>query len=284
MIVVTGATGQLGRLVVESLLEKIPATELAVAVRTPAKAADLAERGVDVRAADYGDPAALAAAVKGADKVLLISSSEVGGRVPQHTAVVNAAKEAGVGHLVYTSILRAETSTLGLAPEHKATEELIRGSGVPFTFLRNGWYTENYLQPIAQAAESGSFAGSAGDGRISSATRADYAEAAAVVLTGDGHRGKVYELAGDTSWSYPELAAELSRAVGRPVEYQDVPAERHREILLGAGLPEPYADLLVDSDRGIRGGELADDSGELRALIGRPTTPLTDTVATALRD
>jgi NAD(P)H dehydrogenase (quinone) len=209
MIVVTGATGQLGRLVVEGLLKKVPATELAVAVRTPAKAADFAERGVQVRTADFTQPAGLAAAFAGADKLLLISSNEVGQRVPQHQAVVTAAKEAGVGHLVYTSLLHADTSTLGLAPEHRATEQLIRESGIPFTFLRNGWYTENYAPTITQAVEQGSFPGSAGDGKVASASRADYADAAVAALTGEGHEGKSYELAGDVP------ALNLTRATFR---------------------------------------------------------------------
>jgi len=284
MIVVTGATGQLGQLVVEGLLEKVPATEIAVAVRNPAKAAGLAARGVQVRTADYTDPASLAAAFAGADKVLLISSNAVGERVEQHLAVVAAAKHAGVGQLVYTSVLRADTSTLSVAGEHTATEQAIRASGVPFTILRNSWYTENYALPIAQAVESGSYLGSAGEGRVASATRADYADAAVAVLTGDGHLGKVYELAGDADWSFPELAAELTRATGSQVSYQNVPAGQHHEILVGAGVPAGFADVLVGYDRGIAGGQLAGGAGALRTLIGRPTTPLAETVAAILKD
>ncbi|MET1076010.1 MAG: SDR family oxidoreductase [Umezawaea sp.] len=283
MIVVTGATGHLGKLVVEGLLRKVPATDIVAAVRTPSKAADLAERGVQVKAADYNDPASLAAAFAGADKVLLISGSEVGQRLPQHTAVINAAKDAGVNHLVYTSILYANTTTMALAPEHKATEDAIRASGVPFTFLRNGWYTENYAQTIAQAVQSGTFAGSAGDGKIGAAARADFADAAVTVLTTDGHEGKAYELAADDPWTYQDLADELTRATGKTITYQDVPAAQHQEILQSAGVPAPFATILVDSDRGITTGELASTSGDLSRLAGRPTTPLRESVAEILK-
>jgi len=202
MIVVTGATGQLGQLVVEGLVRRVPAADIAVAVRNPAKAAGLAALGVQVRTADYNAPESLATAFADADRLLLISGSEVGRRVAQHAAAIDAARQAGVGHLVYTSLLHADTSTLGLAPEHLATEQAIRDSGLPSTLLRNGWYTENYTQAILLAAETGSFAGNAGYGAISSAARADYAEAAVAVLTGEGHQGRVYELAGDVAWTY----------------------------------------------------------------------------------
>jgi NAD(P)H dehydrogenase (quinone) len=282
MIVVTAATGQLGRLVVEGLLKKVPATELTVAVRNPDKAADLAALGVRVKAADYSDAASLADAFAGADKVLLISGSEVGQRIAQHTAVVTAAKEAGVGHLAYTSVLHADQSTLGLAPEHLATEQVIRESDVPFTLLRNGWYTENYTQTITQGAEHGSFSGSAGEGRIASASRADYADAAVAALTGEGHVGKVYELAGDRSWTYVELAAELTKATGKDVTYRDLPADEHREFLVSAGVPAALAATLADFDRGTAHGDLDDTSGDLRTLIGHATTPLAETVSAIL--
>ncbi|MEV6877678.1 SDR family oxidoreductase [Amycolatopsis sp. NPDC051128] len=281
MIVVTGATGQLGRLVVEGLLKKVPPAEIVAAVRDPRKAEEFAARGVQVRTADYDDPATLATAFAGAEKVLLISSSTPGQRLAQHEAVVTAAREAGVRHLAYTSVLAADTTKLFVAPDHKATEEVIRESGVPFTFLRNGWYTENFGQTVAQALATGSFAGSAGEGRLGGVPRIDFAEAAVEVLTGEGHVGKVYELAGDESWSYADLAAAVTAAAGKPVSYQDLPAAQHREILLGAGLPEPVAAMLVDADRAIADGELSSASGDLRTLIGRPTTPLAE-AATAL--
>jgi NAD(P)H dehydrogenase (quinone) len=284
MIVVTGATGQLGRLVVEGLLKKVPPAEVVAAVRDPAKAAEFAARGVQVRRADYDDPASLATAFAGADKVLLISSSTPGGRLAQHEAVVTAAREAGVGHLAYTSVLAADTTKLSLAPDHQATEEIIRASGVPFTFLRNGWYTENYAQTIAQALASGSFAGSAGEGRLGGVPRIDFAEAAVEVLTGDGHEGRVYELAADEPWSYADLAAAVTAASGTPVTYQDLPIERYRQVLVGAGLPEPVAAMLADADRGIADGELASDSGDLRRLIGRPTTPLAEAVTALVKN
>ncbi|MET8854031.1 SDR family oxidoreductase [Amycolatopsis sp. NPDC004625] len=279
MIVVTGATGHLGKLVVEGLLEKLPADQVVAAVRTPEKAADLAERGVEVRRADYTDPESLVTAFKGADKVLLVSSSEVGQRVAQHQAVIEAAKQAGAGHLVYTSAPRATTSALVLAPEHKATEELIEASGLPATILRNNWYHENYADTIKQAVATGSFAGSAGDGRVAGAARADYAAAAVAVLTGEGHEGKVYELAGDAPYSYADLAAEIGKATGREIGYVDLPADEHAKVLTQAGLPEPVVGLLVTLDANTKDGLLAETTGDLRALIGRPSTPVGVTVA-----
>lgn len=279
MIVVTGATGHLGKLVVEGLLEKLPADRVVAAVRTPEKAADLAERGVEVRRADYTDPESLVTAFKGADKVLLVSSSEVGQRVAQHQAVIEAAKQAEVGHLVYTSAPRATTSALVLAPEHKATEELIQASGLPATILRNNWYHENYADTIKQAVATGSFAGSAGDGRVAGAARADYAAAAVAVLTGEGHEGKVYELAGDAPYSYADLAAEIGKATGREIGYVDLPAGEHAKALAEAGLPEPVVGLLVSLDANTKDGLLAETTGDLRALIGRPSTPVGVTVA-----
>ncbi|MGW4207284.1 SDR family oxidoreductase [Lentzea sp. NPDC004789] len=284
MIVVTGATGHLGRLVVEALAQKVPAGEIVAAVRNPEKAADLAALGVQVRVADYEQPSTLTEAFAGADKVLLVSSSEVGRRVAQHTAAVEAAKAAGVSHLVYTSILGADTATISLAPEHKATEEVIRDSGLTFTFLRNSWYTENYEQGVAQALATGAVLGSAGEGELGGVPRADYADAAVAVLTGTGHENKVYELAADEAWSYADLAASVARISGKPVSYQDVPAAQHRSILVGAGLPEFVADMLVDADRAIADGELASDSGDLRALLGRPTTGLDDAVTALLKN
>lgn len=283
MIVVTGATGQLGRLVVEGLLKKVPAAEVVAAVRDPEKAAEFAARGVQVRRADYDDPASLTAAFAGADKVLLISSSTPGQRLAQHEAVVTAAREAGVGHLAYTSVLAADTTKLFVAPDHQATEEVIRASGVPFTFLRNGWYTENYAQTITQAVAVGSFAGAAGEGLVGAVPRIDFAEAAVAVLTGEGHEGQVYELAGDEPWSYVDLAAAVTAAAGTPVTYQDLPVEQYRKVLVGAGLPEAFAAVLADADRGIAEGELATTSGDLSRLIGRPTTPLAEAVTALVK-
>ncbi|PXY30983.1 SDR family oxidoreductase [Prauserella muralis] len=281
MIVVTGANGGLGRLVVEGLKSVLPADRIVAAVRTPEKAADL---GVPVREADYDRPETLAAAFAGAEKVLLISGSEVGRRVPQHTAAIQAAAQAGARHLVYTSAPKADTTSLVLAPEHKTTEEAIRASGLPFTILRNNWYTENYAQGIAQAAQTGSYVGSAGDGRVASATRADYAAGAVAVLTGEGHEGRTYELSGDVAWSYADLAAEISAATGTEVRYRDVSPEEHKAILDAAGLPEQAVETIVALDRNTAEGTLAGTTGELRDLIGRPTTPLGDTVRTVVKD
>ena len=278
-IAVTGATGQLGRLVIDALISRGAAPgEIIAAVRDVAKAADLAARGVQVREADYDRPETLAAAFEGVSRLLLISGNEVGKRLPQHTAVVTAATSAGVGFLAYTSILRADTSTIGLAPEHRATEDVIAASGIPYALLRNGWYVENY--PIATALSTGAFVGSAGEGRIAAATRADYAEAAAAVLL-SGEPG-VYELGGD-AFTMAELAAEVARQSGKPVGYQDLPVPEYQAILVGAGLPEGYAGLLAETDAKIVDGELDVDSAVLSRLIGRPVTPLSEAVAAALK-
>ena len=282
MIVITGATGQLGRLVIQSLLGKVPAAQIVAAVRQPARAADLAALGVQVRQADYTQPATLDAAFKGATKVLLISSSEIGQRDAQHRNVVDAAKRAGVSLLAYTSLLHADTSPLGLSADHKATEAYIKAAGLPYVFLRNGWYNENYLASIQPALQHGAFIGSAGEGRIASAARADYAEAAATVLTQDGQAGKTYELAGDAAYTLSEFAAELSRQSGKTVPYVNLPQAKYRQALLGADLPEPLADLLADSDVGASKGGLYDGGKQLSRLIGRPTTPLATSMKQAL--
>ncbi|NWF26008.1 NAD(P)H-binding protein [Streptomyces sp. PKU-EA00015] len=281
-IVVTGATGALGRLVVDELLATVPADRITAVVRDKEKAADLAARGVELRIADYSEPATVDGAFRAGDRVLLISGSEVGRRIAQHAAVVEAAKAAGVAQLAYTGVLGGPDADFDLAAEHKATEQLILDSGLPYTFLRNGWYTENYTGNLGPVLEHGTVVGSAGDGRIASATRADYAAAAAAVLTGEGHLGAAYELSGDAAWSLAEYAAELSRQTGRTITYTEVPAETHLGILTGAGVPEPFARILVDVDRAIGRGLLARTTGELARLAGRPTTPLADTVAAAL--
>ncbi len=282
MIVITGASGQLGRLVIEALLQKVPAGEIVAAVRNPEKVADLAARGVQVRVADYDQPATLAAAFAGADKLLLISASEVGRRLPQHRAVIDAAKAAGVGLLAYTSILHADSSPLPLAAEHKETEALIRASGLPAVILRNGWYTENYLAGIPAALQYGVVLGSAGEGRIASAARADYAAAAAAVLTLDNQAGRIYELAGDESYTLADLAGEIAKQSGRAVNYQNLPESDFKAALLGAGLPDFLATLLAESDVGASQGGLFDDSRQLSRLLGRPTTPLAPLVAAQL--
>lgn len=282
MIVITGASGQLGRLVIEALLKKLPAHEIVAAVRNPEKVADLAARGVVVRLADYDQPASLVAAFKGADKLLLISANEVGRRVPQHRAVIDAAKAAGVGLLAYTSILHADTSPLPLAAEHQETESLIRASGLPAVILRNGWYTENYVAGIPAALQYGVVLGSAGQGKIASAARADYAEAAAVVLMLENQAGRIYELAGDEPYTLGELANEIARQSGKAVVYQNLPEGEFKTALLGAGLPHFLATLLAESDVGASKGGLFDDARQLSALIGHQTTPLAQLVKQSL--
>jgi len=283
MIVITGANGQLGRLVIQSLLKKIPATEIVAAVRSPEKANDIAALGVQVRQADYNNPDTLDVAFKGADKVLLISSSEVGSRVAQHQAVIDAAKRAGVKLLAYTSILKADTSPLALASEHLATEQAIKASGIPFVLLRNGWYTENYAASIQPALAHGVFIGSAGAGKIASASRADYAEAAANVISSEGQAGKIYELAGDDFYTLADFANEISKQAAKSVAYQDLPEATFAEALVGAGLPPPFAALLADSDIGASKGGLFDESHQLSNLIGRPTTAYASVIAAALK-
>jgi len=282
LLAVTGATGKLGRLVIESLIERgTPAGDIVAIGRAVDKIADLQERGVQVRAADYGNPQQLAVALEGVDRLLLISGSAVGQRVAQHRNVVNAAQAAGVGFIAYTSAPQADSTDLALAPEHKATEELIRASGIPFAMLRNNWYTENYFQVLEQAQYTGLIIASLGDGQVASASRKDYAEGAAVVLAGSGHEGKVYELAGDVPWGYDELAATLTEILGREVVYRRVSAKEHRKILTKAGVPMAQAAFVATLDANTKNGALADASGELSALIGRPTTPLRETLADA---
>ena len=273
-ILVTGATGQLGRLVVQSLLERGADPQSIVAgARDTAKAADL---GVRVAHLDYTDPRSIAAALDGVDSVLLISGSEVGQRVPQHRAVIDAARDAGVSKFVYTSAPKATTSDLVLAPEHKATEEAIAEAGLPAVILRNNWYTENYAADLARAADTGVVAAGAGDGRVASASRKDFADAAAAVLLEDGHIGQIYELGGDVAWTYDDLAAAIAEISGREVEYRRLTPDEQAEALRAAGLDEGTVGFVVALDAGIAGGALADTDGTLARLIGRPTTPLVD--------
>jgi len=273
-ILVTGATGNLGRLVIESLLERGADPQSVIAgARDVTKAEGL---GVRVAHLDYSDPASVRSALEGVDTVLLVSGSEVGQRVAQHKAVIDAAKDAGAAKLVYTSAPKATTSDLVLAPEHKATEELIAASGVPSVILRNNWYTENYAADLARAAETGVLASGAGAGRVASASRKDFAEAAAVVLLDEGHLGQVYELGGDVAWTYDDLADAIAEISGRDVAYQPLTADEQLAGLRAAGLDEGTAGFVVALDAGIAAGALADTDGTLSRLIGRPTTPLVE--------
>ncbi|KAA6099036.1 MULTISPECIES: SDR family oxidoreductase [unclassified Pantoea] len=282
MIAITGATGQLGRLVINALLKKVPASEIIAVVRSPEKAQDLQALGVALRTADYNQPQTLHSAFAGVQKVLLISSSEVGQREAQHRAVIDAAKAAGVSFIAYTSLLHADTSPLGLGVEHRATEALLQASGIPYALLRNGWYSENYAASIAPALAHHAFIGAAGDGRIASAAREDYAAAAAEVISRDDQAGKVYELAGDDSYTLAEFSAEIARQSGEQVEYVNLPPAEFSAALIGAGLPAPLAELLADSDAGAAQGALFDDSHTLSKLIGRPTTPFAAVIKATL--
>ena len=273
-ILVTGATGSLGRLVITSLIERgADPRSIVAGARDVTKAQDL---GVRVAHLDYANPSSIATALDGVDTVLLISGSEVGQRVAQHQAVIDGAVASGVSKFVYTSAPRATTSDLVLAPEHKATEEAIAASGLPAVILRNNWYTENYAADLSRGAETGAIASGAGEGRVASASRKDFAEAAAVVLLDDGHIGEVYELGGDIAWNYDDLAAAIGEVSGRDVEYHRLSAEEQLTALRAGGLDEGTAGFVVALDAGIAGGALADTDGTLSRLIGRPTTPLVD--------
>ncbi|WP_196210191.1 SDR family oxidoreductase [Citrobacter sp. Res13-Sevr-PEB04-36] len=279
MIAITGATGQLGQHVIENLLKTVPASQIVAIVRNPAKAAALSEQGITVRQADYTDEAAFTTALQGIDKLLLISSSEVGQRTLQHRNVINAAKSARVKFIAYTSLLHADTSPLGLADEHVATEKMLAESGLDYALLRNGWYSENYLASAPAALEHGVFIGAAGDGKIAAATRADYAAAAARVISEEGHAGKIYELAGDEGWTLSQLAAELAQQSGKKVVYQNLSEADFAAALKGFGLPAGLAEMLADSDIGASKGGLFDDSHTLSTLIKRPTTSLAESVS-----
>jgi NAD(P)H dehydrogenase (quinone) len=280
-IAITGATGKLGRLVVNKLKTRTQAATIIALARTPGKASDL---GVLVREADYNKPDTLERALAGVDTLLLVSSNEIGKRTVQHRNVIEAAKKAGVQWILYTSLLHAETSAIkSLADEHLVTEADLKASGVPFTLLRNGWYTENYTVSIPGAVAGGAFLGSAADAKISSAARADYAEAAVAVLTSDGHRGKIYELAGDQAYTLSDLAAEISRQTGKTIPYKNLSEAEYAAALVGLGLPAPVAHAFADFDAGAAQGALFDDGHQLSKLLGHPTTPLATSVKEALK-
>jgi NAD(P)H dehydrogenase (quinone) len=285
-ILVTGATGQLGSLVIDALLETVPASAIVAGVRDPAKAAAVAlrDKGVDVRIADYARPATLASALEGVDRLLLISGSEIGKRKEQHRNVISAAKAAGVGLIGYTSILHADISPLLLAEEHRDTEAALAEAGVPFVLLRNGWYTEVFTWRLPLALEHGTLLGAAGAGRISSAARADYAAAAASVLAGGDHAGRIYELAGDTSFTLAELVAVVGEASGKPLAYGNSTPDDFKAAAVKAGVPEMVANILSNIDAGIAKGALLDDAGQLGRLIGRPTTSFRSTITAFIQN
>lgn len=278
-IAVTGATGQLGRRITAAIKARAP-DELVVALaRSPERASDLA---VEVRRFDYADPAMLAPALVGVDTLMLVSSSEIGQRAEQHNNVIAAAEAAGVRRIVYTSVLHADTSPLGLAEEHRLTEAALAASPLEATILRNGWYTENLTGGIVRVIESGTMIGSSADGHFSAATRDDYAEAAAAVLTSDGHAGRTYELGGDDAFTRAQLAAEISRQTGRDIQYRNLSEADHAAALRDAGVPPQFAEMLARLDTQAADDVLFDMSGDLRTLIGRPTTSLAAAVAAAI--
>ena len=281
MYAVTGASGKLGHLAVEALLDAgTEPSEIVALVRTPAKIADLADRGVVVRGADYDDPATLVAGLAGVDSLLFVSASEPGKRIPQHQAVIDAAVAAGVTRVAYTSILRADTTPISLAAEHKATEEALTASGLDVTFLRNSWYTENYTEQLQTYLAAGAITGATANGRVAAATRADYADAAVAVLTGSGHSGAVYELGG-TAFTMADLADAITEVTGTSVVVKDVSVAEYTDILVGFGLDEGTAAFVAGLDEATARGDLDTDSTDLVKLIGRPSTPLIDVVRSA---
>ena len=282
MIAITGATGLLGQHVIENLLQTVPANQIVAFARDVKKGSSLSQKGVLVRQADYNDKASLITALQGVDKLLLISSSEVGKRTIQHRNVIEAAKSADVQFIAYTSILHADRSPLSLHVEHVETEKMLADSGISYTLLRNGWYTENYLASVPAAIEHGVFLGAAGDGKIASATRADYALAAARVISEEGHIGKVYELAGDEAWTLEQLAKELTKQSGKQVIYNNLSQADFVAALKTAGLPDKLSNMLADSDIGASKGGLFDDSHTLCKLIGRRTTTLAESIKAIL--
>lgn len=279
-IAVTGATGDLGRLIIARLKGKAEGEAIVALARNPSRADDL---GIEVRQADYDDRSSLDAALKGVDTLLFISASEIGKRVPQHRNIIEAAQAQGVGRIVYTSLLHADQSPLSLADEHRLTEAMLAASGIKATILRNGWYTENYASSVQAAVAQGALIGSAGEGRISSATRADYADAAVAVLTSDGHDGRTYELSGDEAYTLSDLAAEVSHQTSREIPYRDLPRDDYAQILKSSGLDASFADVLAQFDIDASKDALYDEGDTLSRLIGRPTTPLRNAVVAMLK-
>ena len=279
MIAVTGASGKLGRLVIEGLLDKVAAESVVAVVRSPEKVADFAARGVAVRRGDYADPASLTAAFEGVERLLLISSNDLGRRAAQHRAAIDAAAAAKVRAMAYTSVLKAERTTVTALKDHKITEDTLRSSGIPYIFLRNGWYIENQTENLASPFAQGAFFGAAQNGRISAASRSDYAAAAVRVLTESGHEGRTYELAGEQSYSMAELATTVSKWSNKSLPYKDVPPDAYKAALLGAGLPEPLANFLTEADIAVSRGELEAETNHLPDLIGRPPRTLADLLA-----
>ncbi|HET8986338.1 MAG TPA: SDR family oxidoreductase [Trueperaceae bacterium] len=273
-IAVTGSTGALGTLAIDQLLKRVPASQIVAIARSEDKAAALRTKGVEVRIADYDQPSTLAQALRGVDKVLLISANEVGKRFPQHSTVIDAAKAAGVSFIAYTSLLHAPTSDILLAPEHVQTEQYIAASGIDHAFLRNGWYHENYLGTLEQVRQTGVLVTSVGAGKVSSASREDFAEAAAIVISQPGHAGKAYELAGDVAWTHEELAEDFESVIGIPVVLKNLSADAHLEALEAAGVPDGARQFVVSLDQSAAAGALEDHSRDLSKLLGRPTTPL----------
>ncbi|WP_313547934.1 SDR family oxidoreductase [Corynebacterium sp.] len=277
-IAVTGATGHLGGLVIESLLNKnVEASDIVAIVRNEEKAKGLAASGINIAVAAYDDEAALKAALNGVDRLVFVSASEVGKRVEQHSNIIAAAKEAGVSFIAYTSLLNLDSSELFLAPEHQATEKMLAESGIDHANLRNGWYWENYAAALETGKAMGKFFSAAGEAKVSGAARKDFAEAAAVVVTTDGHAGKTYELAGAPALTYPEIAAQVGEVLGTDIEYVNLTVEEYEKSLVEAGLPADFAAGLAGADPVIEKGALYSESTDLQDLIGRPASTVAET-------
>ncbi|GJN43020.1 SDR family oxidoreductase [Corynebacterium ammoniagenes] len=277
-IAVTGATGHLGGLIIDKLLARdVAASDIVAVVRNEEKAQDLAKQGINIAVAAYEDESALAKAFDGVDRLVFVSASEVGKRIDQHTNIVNAAKSAGVAQIAYTSLLNLDSSELFLAPEHVATERLLADSGIEHVLLRNGWYWENYVSGLETGKSLGKFFSAAGEAKVSGAARADFAEAAAVVATTDGHAGKVYELAGAPALAYPDIAAQIGQVLGKDVEYVNQTPAEYEEFLRSAGVPADFAAGLASADPVIEQGALYSESTDLQDLIGRPSSSVVDT-------
>ena len=283
-IAITGATGQLGHHVIQALLTKTDAQNIVALVRDLNKAQHLKAQGVELRHFDYDQTETLAPALEGIDKLLLISANEIGRRTPQHQAVIQAAQQSNVPYIAYTSLLNADASTLGLSQEHRETEALIKNSGLTYTFLRNNWYTENYLAGLSHAIESGTLYGAANDGKISSASRIDYAEAAATVLVSDTHENRIYELAGSTAFTLQDFANTISEVSGQAVQYKNLTSEQYHQALVQAGLPTGLVDVIVDADVKTQTGAMFSDSKDLEQLIGRKTTSIQEEITNTLNN
>ena len=281
-MLVTGATGKFGTKVVETLLKTVPASQLAVSVRKPEKAEGLRARGVEVRQGDFDHPQSLDSAFAGIDRLLIISADgDNETRIRQHRDAVAAAERAGVKFIAYTSLVNATESKNLFAPTHQATEEAILKTGIPYSFLRNNWYLENEIPGIQGVLAGAPWVTSAGDGRVGWALQQDYAEAAATVLSGNGHENKIYELSGK-SLTQEEFVSLLGSVLGKEVTVQQVDDTTYADIMKNAGIPDFVIPILVDIQKSIREGTLDFESNDFEKVLGRPATPIKEALTQIL--